>query len=333
MLTADWEPYELRFIFEARTSRERMWTKKTYFVHLRDAESGIEGIGECGLFAGLSDDDVPGYENLLDYYCRHPREALECGYSSIRMGFETAFRSLSATDGCLFPGSRRWVDGHEGILINGLVWMGDKRTMLNRVKEKLDAGFSVLKLKIGGIDFEDECDIISSIRREFGPEKLTIRLDANGSFSPENALMRLGALARFGIHSLEQPVKAGQWETMRRICRDSEIPIALDEELIGCRTAEESAMLLDAVCPRYVVLKPTLCGGFSGADTWIALAEERGLGWWATSALESNVGLNAIAQWVAAKAPVLPQGLGTGQLYSNNVAPELSLRGEYLYCK
>ncbi len=333
MLTAGWKPYELRFLFEARTSRERMWTKKTYFVNIRDDESGMTGVGECGLFAGLSDDDVPGYEDLLDYYCRHPHEALACGYSSIRTGFETAFLSLAAPDGCLFPGARAWVDGNEGIRINGLIWMGDKRTMLKRVREKLDAGFSVLKLKIGGIGFEDECDIISSIRREFRPDDLTIRLDANGSFIPANALTRLGALARHHIHSIEQPVMAGQWEEMRRVCRDSEIPIALDEELIGCRSAEESAALLDAICPHFVVLKPTLCGGFSGADVWIAAAEARGIGWWATSALESNTGLNAIAQWVAAKHPVLPQGLGTGQLYANNVEPEMRLCGEYLYGK
>lgn len=331
MVRGEWRPYELRFLFEARTSRERMWEKPTYFVRLRDTESGREAEGECALFRGLSADDCSDYEALLDYYCAHPQEALACPYSSIRMGFETAFRGLEATDGCLFAGAEDWVQGREGIRINGLVWMGDKRTMLSRVREKLDAGFSVLKLKIGGIAFEDECDIIASVRREFSPSDLTIRLDANGNFAADDALRKLETLSKFSIHSLEQPVRAGLIEDSARICRESPIALALDEELIGCRERGECEAILDAIRPQYVILKPTLCGGFSGADVWIDAAEARGIGWWATSALESNVGLNAIAQWVAAKHPELPQGLGTGQLYSNNTPSRMSLRGEMLY--
>lgn len=331
MITASWSPYELRFLFEARTSRESMWSKKTFFVTLRDTESGREGHGECGLFKGLSADDVPEYESLLDYFCLHPEEALVCPYSSIRMGFETAFRDMESPDGCLFPGAEGWLDGLAGIPINGLVWMGDKQTMLRRVREKIEAGFSVLKLKIGGIDFDDECDIIASVRREFSPSDLTVRLDANGSFSPSDALSKLDRLSRFSIHSIEQPLRAGRMEESAGICRESPVPVALDEELIGCRTREEAAAILDTIRPQYIILKPTLCGGFFGADTLISLARERGIGWWATSALESNIGLNAIAQWVAAKKTSLPQGLGTGQLYENNIPSGMYLRGQYLY--
>ncbi|MDE6276564.1 MAG: o-succinylbenzoate synthase [Muribaculaceae bacterium] len=331
MLVASRRRYVLHFLFEARTSRERMWEKETYFVELFDPESGRKGTGECALFRGLSADDRPDYEELLDYYCAHPEEAQEAPYSSIRIGFETAMRALSADSECIFPGAEAWVEGREGIVINGLVWMGDKATMLRRVREKIDAGFSVLKLKIGGIDFDEECDILTAIRREFKPEDLTIRLDANGSFRPDNALEKLDRLACYHIHSLEQPLPAGMPGESASICASGPIPIALDEELIGCREPHECGEILDAIRPQYIILKPSLCGGFRGADAWIAEAEKRGIGWWATSALESNVGLNAIAQWVAAKRPVLHQGLGTGQLYSNNTPTSMLLRGESLY--
>ena len=274
MLEGRYERYVLRFLFEARTSRERMWEKETFFVTLRDRDTGRTGQGECALFRGLSADDIPDYTTILDYYCRHPHEALKCPYSSIRMGFETAFRALAAKDGCLFDGAQPWVAGRQGIVINGLVWMGDKATMLRRVREKLNAGFSVLKLKIGGIDFEEECDILAAVRREYSAAELTVRLDANGSFTPQNALSRLDRLSKFSIHSLEQPIAAGQPEESARICRESPVPIALDEELIGCRSAAESGAMLDAIRPQYIILKPTLCGGFSGADAWIAEAEK-----------------------------------------------------------
>ncbi len=331
MLQGHYERYVLRFLFEARTSRERMWEKETFFVSLHESETGRTGVGECGVFRGLSADDRTDYTSLLEYYCLHPLEALDCEYSSIRMGFETAFKALESNDGCLFRGAEPWFEGREGIVINGLVWMGDKATMLRRVREKLDAGFTVLKLKIGGINFEEECDILKAIRREYSVRDLTVRLDANGSFTPQNALARLESLSKFDIHSLEQPLPAGLTDESARICRESPIAIALDEELIGCRTAKECASLLDDIHPQYIILKPTLCGGFAGADRWIAEAEKRGIQWWATSALESNVGLNAIAQWVAAKRPTLPQGLGTGQLYANNTPTHMQLRGEKLY--
>lgn len=330
MLRAEWCKYRLDFKFLAKTSRESMLYKDTYFVRLYDESSPEKyGVGECGLFKGLSADDVAGYEDVLTSVCQNPEGPLP-QMSSIVMGFETAFRDLAG-------GSRRviydseWLDGRRGIEINGLIWMGDKQLMFERVREKIDAGFKVLKLKIGGIDFDEELDILAHIRRQFSPSDLTIRLDANGSFSVGNALDRLDRLSRYAIHSIEQPIKAGQIAEMARICRRSPIDIALDEELIGMTSDERKQALLNEIRPRYIILKPTLCGGFAEADRWIASADSLGIGWWATSALESNIGLNAIAQWLAAKDSALPQGLGTGALYHNNITSPIEQRGSRLF--
>ena len=330
MLRADWCKYRLYFKFLAKTSRESMLYKDTYFIRLYDSSApDVCGMGECGLFKGLSADDVADYEDILSSLCRNPRGALP-RMSSIVMGFETAVRDLAA-------GGRRviydsdWLDGDRGIEINGLIWMGDKRLMLERVREKIDAGFRVLKLKIGGIDFDEELDILAHIRREFNPDDLTIRLDANGSFSVDNAPGRLERLSRYAIHSIEKPIKAGQTANMARICRLSPIDIALDEELIGMTPDDRKLELLSEIRPRYIILKPTLCGGFGEADRWISTAEDLGIGWWATSALESNIGLNAIAQWLAAKDNALPQGLGTGALYHNNIPSPIEQRGSQLF--
>lgn len=305
-----------------------MTYKDTWFLRLTDSESGATGMGECALFAGLGCDDLPDYEDVLRSTCR----AIERGempaldrYPSIKFGVETALADLRS-GGCMQPFGGKWYEGREPITINGLVWMGSANLMMKRVEEKLNAGFRCLKMKIGGVDFESELEILRTIRSEFDPASLELRLDANGAFTPDNALERLDRLARFDVHSLEQPVKAGQPEAMARICRESPISIALDEELIGVMPAERER-LLDAVNPQYIILKPSLCGGFEGADRWIELAELRGIGWWATSALESNVGLNAIAAWVAAKNPSLPQGLGTGMLYTDNIISPLRLCG------
>ena len=330
MLRAEWCKYRLDFKFLAKTSRESMLYKDTYFVRLYDESlPEICGIGECGLFRGLSADDVAGYEDILSSVCRNPQCELP-PMSSIVMGFETAARDLA-------DGGRRviyasdWLDGSRGIEINGLIWMGDKQLMLERVREKIEAGFTVLKLKIGGIDFDEELDILAHIRRQFSPSDLTIRLDANGSFSVGNALNRLDRLSRYSIHSIEQPVKAGQIADMALICRKSPIDIALDEELIGVTPDDCKFVLLNEIRPRYIILKPTLCGGFAEADRWIAAADSLGIGWWATSALESNIGLNAIAQWLAAKDNPLPQGLGTGALYHNNILSPIEQRGSQLF--
>ncbi len=324
MKKASWCRYSLRFKFEARTSRQTMTVKDTYFIRVFDADApGVTlGLGECALFKGLSADDLPDYEARLSEACADPERALSSPYSSIRFGFESAL--------CR-PHPSPWLAGEEGIAINGLIWMGDKALMRKRIAEKLDAGFSVLKMKIGGIKFDDELELLAEVRRNFSARDLEIRLDANGSFTPENALGRLQRLAAYDVHSLEQPVKAGQIDAMARLCRTSPIALALDEELIGLRTPAESRELIEAIMPQYIILKPSLCGGFAASDEYIRIASDLGIGWWATSALESNLGLGAIGAWLGAKRPSMPQGLGTGALYYNNVESPLELRGSALW--
>ncbi len=314
-MRADWASYTLDFNFLARTSRETMRQKSTYFVRLGDR------VGECALFRGLSADDCPDYELRLAEACLHPE--LLSAYSSIRFGLETAM--LHESDDTAF------MRGEDGIPINGLIWMGSREEMRLRIDQKLSDGFHVLKLKIGGIDFESEVELLRYIRSRYSSETLELRLDANGSFKPEYAAERLRRLSDFAIHSIEQPIKAGQCEEMAQLCATSPIPIALDEELIGCRSAAECGELLDQIRPQFIILKPALCGGLSGADTWANAAEARHIGWWATSALESNVGLMAIARWVSRRGVTMPQGLGTGQLYTNNISSPLYLQGDRLF--
>ena len=326
MLKAEWCRYDLRFRFLAKTSREEMTEKTTYFVKLTATERpGVSGLGECALFRGLSADDIADYEQILSDVCKNPSKGLP-PMSSIRFGFETAFADL-ANGATRKICDNPWLSQGKAIAINGLIWMGDKPTMTKRVKEKIERGFKILKLKIGGIGFDDELSIIKSIRDTFGPGELEIRLDANGSFSADNVYDRLQRLSRYGIHSIEQPVRAGQHELMRKLCQSSPVAIALDEELIGFRNDAETEELLTFIRPQFIILKPALCGGFERADKWIETAEKNNIGWWATSALESNIGLNAIAQWVSAKDNPLVQGLGTGELYENNIQSPLAMDG------
>jgi L-alanine-DL-glutamate epimerase-like enolase superfamily enzyme len=228
----------------------------------------------------------------------------------------------------LFPGA--FTSGEQIVPINGLIWMGNKSEMRARIREKLDQGWKCLKLKVGALDFDTECGILSEIRGEYSPTDLMIRLDANGAFTPDQALEKLKILSAFEIHSIEQPIRPGQWENMAGLCEQSPIPIALDEELIGVHSYSDKKNLLEQIKPTFVVLKPTLHGGFRACDHWIDLAQESGTGWWATSYLESDIGLNAIAQWVGSRAvPGVYQGLGTGSLYTNNLPSPLvsSARG------
>lgn len=322
MLVAEWAPYALDFLFLARTSRESMRRKPTYFVRLTDTATGRAGVGECALFRGLSADDTPDYEERLSRACAEPLAPVP--ESSIRFGMETAMINA----GLIPAPESAFTRGEAGIPINGLIWMGDKAEMRRRIDEKLAAGFRVLKLKIGGIDFESEVDLLRYIRSVYSPDALEIRLDANGSFSPTDAHGRLRRLSEFSIHSIEQPVRAGQRHLMARLCRESPINIALDEELIG---ADDRDALLDEINPQFVILKPALCGGLSGATAWADAAEARGIRWWATSALESNIGLHAIARWAGARGVTMPQGLGTGLLYSNNIPSPLHLRADRLW--
>lgn len=332
-MQAAWCKYKLSFRFTAITSRERMDWKETFYIKIWNCDTpSVYGIGEAGLFRGLSCDDRPGYEEMLDAVCRDidryiENPALLSDWPSIRFAVETAACDL-ANGGkrILFPSE--WTDGKKAITINGLVWMGDRDTMRERIASKLADRCGCVKVKIGGIDFEEELALLDYIRSQ-APD-ITLRLDANGAFPPHEAEEKLKRLAEFGIHSIEQPVRAGQWQEMKHLCRTSPIAIALDEELIGLNSPEEKRRMLETVQPQYIVLKPTLCGGIGGSEEWIRMAKNNGAGWWITSALESNIGLNAIAQWTATLDSDMAQGLGTGQLYHNNITSPLRTDGDRL---
>ena len=209
--------------------------------------------------------------------------------------------------------------------------MGSQDFMLEQIMEKMNAGFTCIKLKIGAIDFEKELELLRFIRAHFTASQMEIRVDANGAFAYMEALSKLSQLAEFELHSIEQPIKNGQPDKMAKLCLETPLPIALDEELIGCVNIEDKANLLDRIAPQFIILKPSFVGGFAGTQEWIDLAQERGIGWWITSALESNVGLNAIAQWTHTLNPDMPQGLGTGALYTNNIDAPLVVENGALW--
>ncbi len=333
MLKASYQKYVLHFKEPSGTSRGILTDKETYFIRVwDDVRPGVTGLGECALFRGLSAEDVPGYEEKLKEVCRdivsvRPADLRE--WSSIRFGLEMALQELAhGGRGIYFPSS--FTEGKQAIEINGLIWMGDRATMLQRIEEKLTAGFRCIKLKIGALDFESELSLLRYIRQRFTSSEVELRVDANGAFTPEEAMTKLEVLAAFDLHSIEQPIRRDQWEEMAYLCRNTPLPIALDEELAGINDFSQKQLLLDTLRPQYVILKPALCGGFGGAEEWIELARGLGVGWWVTSALESNVGLNALAQWVATLGVGMPQGLGTGQLYTNNLASPLKQQGEKL---
>lgn len=336
MRKAFWKKHILNFSSSRGTSRGILNSKPSYFIVLEDSDSGTRGIGECGILPGLSCDDKPGYEEMLTKVteawlaaCSLELEALN-EWPSIKFGFETAELHLqNGKFSRLFD--TPFSHGNEGIEINGLVWMNSYELMLKELKSKIDLGFSCIKIKIGAVDFDDELKLIKHIRNQFGAEDITIRVDANGAFSPEEALGKLDALAKLDLHSIEQPIKAGQWREMENLCKNTPIPIALDEELIGLNTAKKRKEMMDAIKPQAVILKPSLVGGFGVCDEWIDLCEENNAFWWATSALESNIGLNAIAQYTASKNPVIAQGLGTGLLYTNNIPSPLEIQGSKLF--
>ena len=332
--------HTLQFKQPAGTSRGVYRTRTVWYVTACD-DRGNYGIGECAPLPDLSCDAMPDadYETHLAEALRMTEAAdgsIPCDwlrpYPSILFGLETALLSLQGSQQTGSPYhlfDTTFTRGEEGITINGLVWMGSFDEMMARMKEKLAASFHCIKLKIGAIDWEREISLIRELRKHFPKEVVEIRVDANGGFTPEQAPSRLAELARYDIHSIEQPIRQGQWEAMAHLCRTTPIPIALDEELIGINDPEEKAHLLDTIRPQYIILKPSLHGGLRGSDEWIRLADERGIGHWATSALESNVGLNAIAQWCSLSRPTIPSGLGTGQLFVENYnALTLSIHGE-----
>lgn len=328
MMRLAFTPYTLRFKEPGGTSRGVMREKLTYLIKVWDeADPSRFGIGEAGLFEGLSREAGPRYEYKLIETLANV--ALGRGtdltdFPSIQFGLEQAILDFSnGCKGIYFPSP--FTEGKKPVEINGLVWMGSLGEMTARIERKIEEGFRCVKLKIGAIDFADELEMIKAIRARFSPAELEIRVDANGGFVMDNVIAALHALSRYGIHSIEQPIAAGHWDLTGFLCQISPVPIALDEELIGINREETKAELLDTVRPAYIVLKPSLCGGLSGAGEWIRLAKERDIGWWVTSALESNVGLNALAQWVATLDVDMPQGLGTGGVFANNFSSPLLL--------
>ncbi len=325
----------LQFCKPAGTSRGTLYEKPAYYIWIPSEALPNGAIGECGLLPGLSADDRQGYEAVLDQVVGafnegKPFPPLDT-WPSIALGLDMAMRNqLMAREGRYFDNG--FSRGEQGLQINGLVWMGDAVDMQRQIDDKIAQGFKCIKLKIGAIDFEQELKLLAYIRERYSREQMEIRVDANGAFSPQEAARILEQLAPYNLHSIEQPIKAGQWEAMANLCRNTPVPIALDEELIGLFSVEQRRSLMETVRPQAVVLKPSFLGSFTVSDEWIALANEFGAQWWITSALESNVGLNAIAQYTASKIPFLPQGLGTGGLYTNNVEAPLEIRSGHLWC-
>ncbi|WP_036153651.1 o-succinylbenzoate synthase [Maribacter forsetii] len=336
-MKAIFKKYLLNFKNPSGTSRGILRTKETWFLFLE--EEGKWGIGECGLFRGLSFDDVPEYEQK----CTWVAENIELGeaklieqlrdFPSIQFGLEQAFLSIRSNNPFhLFESA--FLNDQKPISINGLVWMGDKEFMHQQIENKLKDGFSCIKMKIGAIDFDTEIALLKSIRERYTKDEIELRVDANGAFSAEEALSKLEILSKLDLHSIEQPIKQGQWKEMQNLCAATPLPIALDEELIGIVDVTKKQELIQTIQPQYIILKPSLVGGFSGSNEWIASAENNKIRWWVTSALESNIGLNAIAQWTATLNNKMPQGLGTGALFTNNVKSPLEVKkGSLFYSK
>ncbi|MCD8317667.1 MAG: o-succinylbenzoate synthase [Paraprevotella sp.] len=329
-------PRTFHFKKPAGTSRGTYTERRSWYVRVTSAgEPGKQGWGECAPLPQLSCDDLPDYGQVLRMVCD---DVVRLGnldkdrwraYPSMVFGLETALRHWELGTYALWD--THFSRGEEGICINGLIWMGYYASMYAQIRTKLDAGYRCVKLKIGAIGFDEELELLRFIRRHFSASDVELRVDANGAFAPGEAMEKLGQLAELDLHSIEQPIRAGQWEEMARLTSTTPIPIAFDEELIGHCAAEEKINLLDVLRPQYIVLKPSLHGGFDGCREWIEEAEKRGIGWWITSALESNVGLNAIAQWCATWRPSLPQGLGTGLLFTDNVPMPLEIRKDALW--
>lgn len=336
MLKAWCKKYILHFRQPAGTSRGVLLNKETWFMTIWDEQDpAVFGIGECAVFRGLSSDDLPGYENKIQETCRNINDHsfLEeelVSWPSIRFGVESAVKDQqNGGKRILFPS--HFTDGQAGIPINGLIWMGTPEFMKQQVRKKLDDGFRCIKFKVGAVSLKDELALMKLLRDEFDENTLTIRLDANGAFTEDKVFDILEQFSRYKIHSIEQPVKDGNAELMEKVCRNSPVPVALDEELIGIHHPKEKEQLLSFIKPQYIILKPALIGGFSGAQQWINMAEQLKIDWWITSALESNIGLNAIAQWTFSLQSELVQGLGTGGLYTNNIPSPLEIIGQELW--
>lgn len=335
MIKASYKKYVLNFKNPSGTSRGILRTKETWFLVLE--QKGKVGYGETGLFRGLSIDDVPNYEEKLSWVCKNINLGVKkllietvC-FPSIQFSLEQAFLSLKSNNPFeLFPS--KFTKSNASIPINGLIWMGDKSFMKSQILEKLKAGFSCIKMKIGAINFDTEVSLLKYIRKEFSASDVELRVDANGAFSPNEALDKLQVLSALNLHSIEQPISQGQIKEMAELCLKSPLPIALDEELIGVFSSVKKREIIKTIKPHYIILKPSLVGGFSGTKEWIDVAEENNVEWWITSALESNIGLNAIAQFTYILNSKLPQGLGTGSLFNNNFSSPLEVnKGSLIY--
>jgi o-succinylbenzoate synthase len=333
-MKASYHQYMLDFKIPSGTSRGILTQKETWFLILE--HQGKIGVGECGLLRGLSTDDRPDYEEKLKWVCQHIHlgeeqlwlETIE--FPSIQFGIEMAFKSLESDNPFeLFPSD--FTNSNAPILINGLVWMGNEAFMKQQIQEKIEQGFKCIKLKIGAINFDEELAILRSIREHFTADQIEIRVDANGAFNSHEALYKINQLSEFELHSIEQPIAKSHTDMMADLCKNTPFPIALDEELIGVFSVIEKEELLQKIQPQFIILKPSFVGGFRGTKEWIQIAEKLNIGWWITSALESNIGLNAIAQWTYLQKNKMPQGLGTGALYTNNFDCPLKVENGNLY--
>jgi o-succinylbenzoate synthase len=342
-LRAVYQKFTLNFKFLAGTSRGVLTRKDTYFIKLwQQNNPHIFGIGECSVLKGLSIDDRDDYASYLGQVCTKLddfhisidnetlHELISDEFPSIRFGFEMALKDL-INGGKRIIYHSSFTEENTGISINGLIWMGEEEEMRNQIDAKLAQGYSCLKMKIGAIDFAKECALLEYIRKNYSQERITLRVDANGAFSPEEALEKLHILSQYGLHSIEQPIRQGQRDYMKKLCRKTPLPIALDEELIGVMNYEGKKALLKEIFPQFIILKPSLLGGFRDCLEWIEICEQLQIGWWITSALESNIGLNAISQFTATLQNPLPQGLGTGQLYTNNIESPLEIQKGKLF--
>ena len=323
----------LKFKIPSGTSRGVLNDKESWFIIITSGDN--YGIGECSLIKGLSPDPDANFELKLKDICNKihlgfANLSLELkSYPAILFGLETAFRSFESKDPFVFSKSK-FTKGEDSLSINGLIWMGEKSFMKRQINEKIQSGFNCIKIKVGALNFNLECEILKSIRSEYSESDIELRLDANGSFSLGSAIEKLKKLSAFKIHSIEQPISVKKWQEMAFLCDKSPIPIALDEELIGISDFNEQKKMLIEINPAYIILKPSLIGGLEKADDWIKLASSLNIQWWSTSALESNIGLNAISQWVFNKRPFLRQGLGTGMLFTNNIESPYFIENGFL---
>jgi o-succinylbenzoate synthase len=318
--------YKLNFFQPARTSRDTLYERKVYYLILEDKEKGIRGIGECAPLSGLGVEDFDSTEKKIKEIEKSPSIEADLAYSfpALNFAFETALTDLE-NQGKRILYASDWTKGNSAIPINGLVWISSVEEMKRQIKQKVREGYSCIKIKTGAHDFRSELSLIRWIRHEY-PKELEIRLDANAAYRPHEVREKLKYFSDYHIHSIEQPIAKGLLDEMAALCEEKIIPVALDEELIGIYSPEEKKMLLENIQPQYIILKPTLLGGFKACEEWMDIAAKNKCGWWITSALESNIALNAIAQWTYQLGVSIPQGLGTGQLFTNNIRAPLFIK-------